>query len=419
MVKLRRLRIQRFRQVRPGTTLEFADGFNLVLGKNGTGKTTLLELLGACWALDFSAYKEVEFHVELEFSSELGTLSLELQNRRMTGVGSIRWSWTGHLVIRTLINGREHVGERRLPAGVVRGDRLVELLAFSPFSPMMPHEPGVSDLRDSLWETVQWSPEAPMRDQVVQSISAPVSALPVAKFRFDEGLAWLGWGMKELGFFVGDAHSGLLSPSRVGSLGGTLNEDFSRKISPNEVALPDSLTITSQDSLLLGTIARCLDMQGVELTLKRSHQDDLDVFARLEIGMRRADGAKFDSNDMSFGQQRMFAFLWYLACSPEVCIADELANGLHHDWIEAAMQAIGERQSFLATQHPFLIEFLPGVDTAAELQRQFVLCASVLTEGREEWVWRQMSDEEAKEVFEDHKVGFMRLQEVLMSRGLW
>jgi recombinational DNA repair ATPase RecF len=45
--KLKHLHIKRFRNVKPGTRLDFADGFNVLLGKNGAGKTTLLLLLEA------------------------------------------------------------------------------------------------------------------------------------------------------------------------------------------------------------------------------------------------------------------------------------------------------------------------------------------------------------------------------------
>jgi recombinational DNA repair ATPase RecF len=43
-LRLRRLKIEKFRNVVPGTELVFGDGMNVLLGRNGTGKTTLLQL---------------------------------------------------------------------------------------------------------------------------------------------------------------------------------------------------------------------------------------------------------------------------------------------------------------------------------------------------------------------------------------
>jgi Fe-S cluster assembly ATPase SufC len=44
MLKLRRLRVEKFRSVAKGAELSLSDGINVLLGQNGTGKTTLLEL---------------------------------------------------------------------------------------------------------------------------------------------------------------------------------------------------------------------------------------------------------------------------------------------------------------------------------------------------------------------------------------
>ncbi len=45
MVRLTRLKIDRFRNVKPGTDLRFGPTFNVLLGKNATGKSTLLDVI--------------------------------------------------------------------------------------------------------------------------------------------------------------------------------------------------------------------------------------------------------------------------------------------------------------------------------------------------------------------------------------
>jgi recombinational DNA repair ATPase RecF len=61
MVKLKRLKIGKYRNVKPGTELRFRDSLNVLLGRNGTGKTTLLNLMVQfqTWASDRTALDEV------------------------------------------------------------------------------------------------------------------------------------------------------------------------------------------------------------------------------------------------------------------------------------------------------------------------------------------------------------------------
>ncbi|HWO19627.1 MAG TPA: AAA family ATPase [Kofleriaceae bacterium] len=68
MLKLRRLRVEKFRSLAKETELLFSDGINVLLGQNGTGKTTLLELISMVVRSDFRALAEEEFAVEYELS---------------------------------------------------------------------------------------------------------------------------------------------------------------------------------------------------------------------------------------------------------------------------------------------------------------------------------------------------------------
>jgi len=80
MTALKTLKILRFRKVEPGTTLRFREGYNILLGKNATGKTTLLELIANAISLDLSAYSNVPFKIEFELSSDTRTLRVEAEN---------------------------------------------------------------------------------------------------------------------------------------------------------------------------------------------------------------------------------------------------------------------------------------------------------------------------------------------------
>ena len=83
---------------------------------------------------------------------------------------------------------------------------------------------------------------------------------------------------------------------------------------------------------------------------------------------------------------------------PEVIVADELTNGMHHAMIGQCIDLIGERQAFLATQNPLLLDNLPGFTSAEQVQSTFILCTTERENDRERMVWRNMTAEEVKNI---------------------
>ena len=129
-------------------------------------------------------------------------------------------------------------------------------------------------------------------------------------------------------------------------------------------------------------------------------------------------GAIFSHEALSYGQKRLLAFLYYLAVNEHIVIADELVNGLHHEWITLCLQQIGERQAFLTSQNPLLLDYLPP-GSVEQAQQRYILCRSEPTEKGEELVWENMPAEEAERFFRAYSVGIQHVSEVLMSKGLW
>src|SRR5215510_4037939 len=76
---LRTLRIRRFRNAAPAE-LQFNRDFNVLLGQNAAGKTTLLDLIAACASSNFSEFEQTPFSVEYEVSGPLGTVRTTLEN---------------------------------------------------------------------------------------------------------------------------------------------------------------------------------------------------------------------------------------------------------------------------------------------------------------------------------------------------
>jgi len=121
---------------------------------------------------------------------------------------------------------------------------------------------------------------------------------------------------------------------------------------------------------------------------------------------------------LSYGQKRLVTFFYYLACNPHIIIADELVNGLHHRWITASIEAIGSRQAFLTSQNPLLLDYIP-ITSEEEVLRSFVLCRGEPRGGRPGWIWENMNEDDARELFQAYEVGIEHVSEILQSRGLW
>ncbi len=80
MLKLQWLQVHSFRSVKPGTRLSFSPTLNVPLGQNGTGKTTLLELVAAVASSDFTRLQSEALDVEYELASATGRITARVRN---------------------------------------------------------------------------------------------------------------------------------------------------------------------------------------------------------------------------------------------------------------------------------------------------------------------------------------------------
>jgi hypothetical protein len=160
----------------------------------------------------------------------------------------------------------------------------------------------------------------------------------------------------------------------------------------------------------------------IDVLARRSRSATLDEIELGNLTFRfqfEEGGVDMLSHDrLSYGQKRLLTFYCYLDMCPEVVIADELVNGLHHAWITAAVDAMGARQAFLTSQNPLLLDYLP-VTSPEQVRSSFVFCRSERREGRPRWIWENMSAEDGGELFAAYEVGIEHVSEILQSRGLW
>jgi energy-coupling factor transporter ATP-binding protein EcfA2 len=413
MLKLRRLRVEKFRSVAKGAELSFSDGINVFLGQNGTGKTTLLELVSMVVRSDFSSLAKEEFAIEYELSVDEGeSLIVVVRNERQA---------TEPLPAPFELAAREVF---QSSAEVLGGTDRRRLLRYdSEHGLSMENGPpmGLQGMASCLDPAFLWFfvvRIAALKERFSRELLKAGGA-----HRFDESLDTFRriTAQHLLGdVLVSDPHRWVRGFSPWFLLPEHLVERVMASYEPKK---PD-YSFTHKDLDFLATLKNMMAFSSSELrvdvTERRHEMPTYTIvgFANLVIRCGWEDGTVITHDSLSYGQKRLVTFFYYLASNPDTVIADELVNGLHHRWITASIEAIGERQAFLTSQNPLLLDYIP-ITSAEAVRRSFVLCRGEPREGRPGWIWENMSEDDAHELFSAYEVGVEHVSEILQSRGLW
>jgi ABC-type lipoprotein export system ATPase subunit len=411
MLKLKRLTIHKHPRVQAGTELVFNDGVNVLLGVNGSGKTTLLELIVEVLHGRFEGLAEHEFHVSyvcegsgaiwsVEFRSSPGLTPRDGQSRP-----NIVWSiqiapFGGERVTVASAHDRMEVtynGETNTSIQSARMDLPLARIAAA-----------------AIFEL------APVDRELLQNIT---SFHVWNQARFDEATRWFDDGIETAEFVLIETAKGQFSLPPDEFLPATVARAVADQASASDQR--DDFKLDDKAIPFLDQACQALGFVGASLQLELLRQDpggEPNAWVRrlgeLRFRFVKADGTRLRHDQLSFGQRRLFAFLYYAAIHDKVIVADELTNGLHHAMIGHCLDVIGERQAFLATQNPLLLDNLAFED-AEQVRRTFILCSTVSDNGRERMVWRNMTADEAENFFRDYKVGISHVNDILRNWGLW
>ena len=410
MLRLSSLTIHKFRNVAPNTILRFAGGMNLILGQNGTGKTTLLDLIVCAVNLNFDRYEKEELDIGFEFENATIQASAtfrfshahatppyaELAPGRESLARTIESSWSLQGAVITL--------EHRNNKLTVTGQDL---------KPM----PDTLDLLSTFDSGLLYLATALRhRSENVYNFVAMFAlrkALQIRRVKLDESLNYI---------------ANLISTeSLVLTRDPERNDDqIILNTSVLQHALRKSFTgeqralSTSSDVPFLVDATRLFRATDItaELSFNQSqpsaHNGTTYSYKGLNFILSRGRSTIIFEN-FSYGQKRLLGALHYFSENKDIIVADELTNGLHHEWIDFLIKELGERQSFLTSQNPVLLDFLT-FDSAADVSRRLIRC-TMTDDG--ELHWCNIPTAEAEDFFITYSANTQQVGEIMRIQGLW
>lgn len=405
MNKLTRLTINKFRNVKP-TTLEFRPGINVLLGKNAAGKTTLLRLISSLLEnaneLSQEELLDASFHVagapfeldqttrrvhidEPAFSRDLGRQSAGTFSR-VQQTDSLLFSEGDKPVLKAELLPNEIVLEFEGSQS-----RVARHVQASP----------IPSLIESVW---RGNPDKQLLDTVTNLLSVRAKTAG----RMDESLERFNSLLR-------------LTVQLDGSL---WTWSFFRGVPESMFkALPisEGTTTTCQFAFL----DRAAKVLGYESATARFDTERITPepnrqiirFTNLKFYFARA-GEQVSHEWLSYGQKRLLAFFAHADASPDIVIADELVNGLHHEWISACIHELSGRQSFLTSQNPLLMDFL-RFESIEEVRHTFIVCERTGGDSDAQLIWRNLTEDEAESFFLAYQTGIQRVSDILLTKGLW
>jgi hypothetical protein len=430
-MKLKRLKIHKYRIIEPGTELTFGDGFNLVIGRNGTGKTTLLNLLAMVFGGNFSHVSKEDFDLEYDFEDAEGSLRVVIRNQADIGpFGPAHPDGTSRYTIGMNFRstGEHHTDDFRLEAGnastVIKYEDAREVRWDIPLSPF-------SEGGNFMNFVFKSQPSKQPKDaSIPQRLK-----FPRGFERFDESTEFFRRILEKAHLRLKPDYKEHTQPydyrvSRPVLSPVEISRRIIERLQGKEVP---TISIPSSELLFLDRTVHALGYREASMMVDLTRSSYLSVdqypadypvhlpvlyYGNFRFHFVKRDGSRISHEQLSFGEKRLLAFHYYLDTYAHVLLADELANGMHHDMVDQCLDAAGDRQAFLATQNPLLLDHM-GFSSAEQVKLSFVLCRCEMKHDREYMVFTHMTDEQSAEFFADYKIGIQHVNEVLRMRGLW
>jgi energy-coupling factor transporter ATP-binding protein EcfA2 len=434
VIRLEKLTIRKLGNIAPDTELHFNDRGALLLGKNGTGKTTLLNVIVAALSSDWQPLAAMsdegfELHYALRFTHETEEpllLEVAMHGDPVPSGDFVQRLFgdkhRGHALDVTV---RDASGTVLVRASSKDNQTTFDYQDGTTAKRSMPSQSPVDALTfgddegRSPIEHVVFLEELRVLSQRLHRYDEAYRYFEHLLYddREDEPRAsffHLGQLLEKVAF-----SSDLFSVSTCRAMRDIIQT--SDKI-PEQLRLesPPPLGIEAEEPLpWLAMFRELTRIDQISITfelISSKHSSNTTIMQYGPMSLRyTTHGSMLRGDQLSFGQKRLFALLHYLDAHESIVLADEMVNGLHHDWIECCLEIANTRQSFLSSQNPILFDFM-SFASAQDAADRFIEC-SLDEHGR--FVWRNMSLDDATSFFEVYQTGVQYVSEILRTRGYW
>jgi energy-coupling factor transporter ATP-binding protein EcfA2 len=382
----------------------FSEGLHVVLGKNASGKSTLLDLIAASLAVNFDRSVFHDEPLDLEFTLRAGELRFEATVKRglrnanvsamLEDVEGLKRSLCeeGRYILLspsglkvTVVLTSDDLPRRTVEGGDAARYGIDEPLKLRHQLP--PLAPSLGGLYN-LW--LQGSAFAQDSQEPLLEMSTYPSLVHDDFFRMPEGDELLDELEDDDRFAILLGKSMSMQPA-------LLPDRIFAALSPDGSAVEVPLTLEP----LLSAFIREMGFTEARMSLgpprvERHLGNEVFAYSSPTFTFFRDGRLVRRGDQLSYGQRRLFALGWYLVCAHDIAILDEPSNGLHESWIAFLVSQLHDRQVFLTSQNRELLDMLP-FGTEMELSRGFVLCESRPQPGGDEPTlhWRGLREDES------------------------
>lgn len=428
MFKLTTLTIRSLRYFVPNTTLKFGPCTNVLLGKNGVGKTSLLELVCNIMRSDFTAYQARKFDLEWTLESNgfvvrmVGTNNVEPPAVESMKSPNRKSSWTVRIDGYLAGDPEQSLSVKLASDGEARAELCKKSLNVDHSDLFRPGFLGHTMYQLSGVFEERGSIKTPIREACFRLASELLTASANLK-RYDEALGSYDLitssGTEGASFNISKhkdssfVQSSRFVPSKVCELTSRMDVGEEAQVTLGSDALPFLQAfrrLTSFDHVAMHLFIQKRQIATVEVPW------DTTQFGGFSFAIM-SNRTLFLHNALSFGEKRLLSFLYHAACVPELLIADEPVNGLHYEWIRECVQVASEpqRQSFVTSQNPLLLDHISVQPGGRDLRPRFLMLSNRdslhsvrnMTDAEEQMFGRYVSTAKA------------HVSEIMQDLGLW